>query len=64
MKERYNATHPLVLQQQQRVVQQTKRIKPNQTDKVKPAKRSKLEHAKHEKEAKREFYISAYKEDE
>jgi hypothetical protein len=64
MKERCNATHPLVLQQQQRVVQQTKRTKSDQTEKVQPAKRSKLEHTKHEKEAKREFYISKCKEDE
>jgi hypothetical protein len=64
MKERYNATHPLVLQQQQRVVQQMKCTKPNHTEKVKPAKRRKLEHMKYEKEAKRAFYIRSYKEDE
>jgi hypothetical protein len=64
MKERCNATHPLVLQQQQGVVQQTKRTKSDQTEKVQPAKRSKLEHTKHEKEAKREFYISKCEEDE
>jgi hypothetical protein len=64
MKERCNATHPPVFQQQQRVVQQTKRTKPDQTEKPQPAKRSKLEHMKHEKEAKREFYIGKCKEDE
>jgi hypothetical protein len=64
MKERCNATHPLVLQQQQWVVQQMKCTKSDHTEKVQPAKRSKLEHTKHEKEATREFYISKCKEDE
>jgi len=39
--------------------------KPNHDDeKFKPAKHHKLEQVKHEKNAKREFYVNKYKEDE
>ncbi len=57
--------HPLVLQQKQRVVQQTEQTKPNQdAEKFKPAKHHKLEQMKHEKDANRDFYGNKYKEDE
>ena len=64
MKERCNATHPLVQQQQVRITQQTKRGKSNQPDKLNPKKRSKSEQFNHEKDAKREFYIKKHKEEE
>ena len=57
--------HPQVLQQKQRVVQQTEQTKPNRdAEKFKPAKHHKLEQMKHEKDANREFYGNKYKEDE
>lgn len=64
MKERCNATHPLVQQQQMFVLQQTKRRKSNQLDDFNPNKRSKSEEINHEKHIKREYYVKNKKEKE
>ncbi len=58
LKQRCNASHPLIVQQQQKVKVLTKRNKANEAINT---KRIKLDNVKNEKEIKRDFYVSKHK---